>query len=392
MSSQARLENVLRDIHVMISKSEVYDTDRIIVSKQDIFNLIDRLNASIYEIMDEYELTQQSRDRAIREKKKEGDKIIWDASRQAEDIYAASVLYTEEALNHLNVMVNEADATVDQMYKEFRRNIKHQQETIRENQLELKSQLQLLADTEKYLRLIEERNREIERERAEKKGRKTLENFGEKHMAIKPEIKINEDYFRKAGIPLEKEEEPVQEEFLEPLEDEGVIESTLKKAAQEMQHLFGETQSEQKKEAVSEQDYDSLGQEASDGTDGADKEMENARTALITEQKEAVDTESCATGDAGHQAAGIQTGSAAGNSSETGGHTADGVKADSQLHLQTDNGKEEDAAAEPEIKVNLDAAYFRQKRDELDETEKQPEHGSRLSLLDKLMGKKKTLL
>ncbi|KAI4451107.1 hypothetical protein C823_005656 [Eubacterium plexicaudatum ASF492] len=170
MSSQDRLENVLRDIHVMISKSETYDTDRIIVKKQDIFNLIDRLNASIYEIMDEYELTQQSRDRAIREKKKEGDRIIWDASRQAEDIYAASVMYTEEALNHLNVMVDEADATVDRMYREFQKNIKLQQETIRENQLELKSQLQLLADTEKYLRMIEERNREIERERAEKKA------------------------------------------------------------------------------------------------------------------------------------------------------------------------------------------------------------------------------
>ncbi len=242
MSSQTKLENVLRDIHVMISKSEKYDADRIIVSKQDIFNLIDRLNGSIYEIMDEYELTQQSRDRALREKKKEGDRIIWDASRQAEDIYAASVLYTEEALNHLNVMVDEADATVDRMYKEFQKNIKMQQETIRDNQLELKSQLQLLADTEKYLRLIEERNREIERERADKKGRKTLENFGEKHTVIKPEIRINEDYFRKAGIPFEKEEDKKaeDEEMMQPLEDEGVIESTLKRAAADIQHLFAE--------------------------------------------------------------------------------------------------------------------------------------------------------
>lgn len=129
-------------------------------------------------------------------------------------------------------MVDEADATVDRMYREFQKNIKMQQETIRENQLELKSQLQLLADTEKYLRLIEERNREIERERAEKKGRKTLENFGEKHTVIKPEIKINEEYFRKAGIPFEKEEEKQtieEQEIMQPLEDEGVIESTLKK-------------------------------------------------------------------------------------------------------------------------------------------------------------------
>lgn len=75
MSSQDRLENVLRDIHVMISKSETYDTDRIIVRKQDIFNLIDRLNASIYEIMDEYELTQQSRDRAMREKRRKATRL-----------------------------------------------------------------------------------------------------------------------------------------------------------------------------------------------------------------------------------------------------------------------------------------------------------------------------
>lgn len=239
MSSQDRLENVLRDIHVMISKSETYDTDRIIVSKQDIFNLIDRLNASIYEIMDEYELTKQSRDRALRENKKEGDKIIWDASRQAEDIYAASVMYTEEALNHLHVMVEEADQTIGDLYKEFQNNMKQQQETIRENQLELKSQLQLLADTEKYLKLIEERNREIERERAEKSGRKTLDKFGEKLSVIKPEIKINEEYFRKAGIPLEKDEETEEsdEKLMEPLAEEGVIESTLKKAEQDLKQI-----------------------------------------------------------------------------------------------------------------------------------------------------------
>lgn len=382
MSSQARLENVLRDIHVMISKSEVYDTDRIIVSKQDIFNLIDRLNASIYEIMDEYELTQQSRDRAIREKKKEGDKIIWDASRQAEDIYAASVLYTEEALNHLNVMVNEADATVDRMYKEFRRNIKNQQETIRENQLELKSQLQLLADTEKYLRLIEERNREIERERAEKKGRKTLENFGEKHSVIKPEIKINEDYFRKAGIPIEKDDEKsADDEYMEPLEDEGVIESTLKKAAQDIQCLFGENSSEKKNEAAREEDADSVVQEASEQKDHKDNKNYKEDTKKL----------SSASGSAEAKTSGGQDDTAPGHSSDTAGHTADGGTTASKEHLFISGAAGENAADEPEIKVNLDAEYFRQKRDELDGEEKQSEHG-RLSLLDKLMGKKKTLL
>ena len=108
MSSQDKLEKVLRDIHVLISRSEVHSKDRIIVNKQEMFGLIDRLNSSIYEIMEEYELTKQSRDRAEREHKKQGDKIIWDASRKAEDIYAASVMYTDEALNHIQAIMEES--------------------------------------------------------------------------------------------------------------------------------------------------------------------------------------------------------------------------------------------------------------------------------------------
>lgn len=357
MSSQARLENVLRDIHVMISKSEMYDTDRIIVSKQDIFNLIDRLNASIYEIMDEYELTQQSRDRALREKKKEGDKIIWDASRQAEDIYAASVLYTEEALNHLNVMVDEADATVDRMYREFRKNIKQQQETIRENQLELKSQLQLLADTEKYLRLIEERNREIERERAEKKGRKTLENFGEKHTVIKPEIKINEEYFRKAGIPFEKEDEKSleDEQIMQPLEDEGVIESTLKKAAEDIQQIFKDDNKNQENEKEAAEIHEKY------------PEKETAEKQRSCEEKSTENQESA---------------------SDVSVEDFKYPEKKTEEQILQDSGRQ--AVDEVEIKVNLDAEYFRQKENEADDSGKQ--HHEKLSLLDKLMGKKKTLL
>ena len=42
MSSQDNLERVLRDIHVLISRSECYSQDRIIVNKQEMFGLIDR--------------------------------------------------------------------------------------------------------------------------------------------------------------------------------------------------------------------------------------------------------------------------------------------------------------------------------------------------------------
>ena len=206
MSSQDKLEKVLRDIHVLISRSESYSQDRIIVNKQEMFGLIDRLNASIYEIMEEYELTKQSRDKAEREHKKQGDKIIWDASRKAEDIYAASVMYTDEALNHIQAIMDESTEQIRQVQNEMLRGLEEKKQIVRTNQLELKSQLQDLLDTEKYLSLIEERNKEIEREK-EKHGRR----FGQKEKSqfadVKTEIRINKEYFKNAGIELEDEED-----------------------------------------------------------------------------------------------------------------------------------------------------------------------------------------
>ncbi len=206
MSSQDKLEKVLRDIHVLISRSESYSQDRIIVNKQEMFGLIDRLNASIYEIMEEYELTKQSRDKAEREHKKQGDKIIWDASRKAEDIYAASVMYTDEALNHIQAIMDESTEQIRQVQNEMLKGLEEKKQIVRTNQLELKSQLQDLLDTEKYLSLIEERNKEIEREK-EKHGRR----FGQKEKSqfadVKTEIRINKEYFKNAGIDIEEEED-----------------------------------------------------------------------------------------------------------------------------------------------------------------------------------------
>lgn len=208
MSSQDNLERVLRDIHVLISRSEVYSPERIIVNKQEMFELIDRLNASIYEIMEEHELTRQSREKAEREHKKQGDKIIWDASRKAEDIYAASVMYTDEALNHVQQIMVDSVEQIRELQESVIQDMEENVKTLRENQLELKAQLQDLVDTEKYLKLIDERNKEIEREK-ERHGSK----FGEEappeksqFADVKTEIRINKEYFKNAGIAIEDDE------------------------------------------------------------------------------------------------------------------------------------------------------------------------------------------
>ena len=169
MGAQDNTEKVLRSLHVLLSKSEPYpkEPSKVIIDKQQVLDLLAELNTCIYQIMDEYELTKQSRDKAEREFHKKGDQIIWDASRKAEDVYAASVMYMDETLNRMQDILKAADEKVGSIYKNIREEMEKEERAMKTNQLELKGQLQDLVDTEKYLKLIEERNREIEKEKHE---------------------------------------------------------------------------------------------------------------------------------------------------------------------------------------------------------------------------------
>ena len=205
MSAQDNTEKILRSLHVLLSKSEPYakEPSKVIVDKQQMLDLLAELNKSVYDIMDEYELTQQSRDRAEREFQKKGDEIVWNASRKAEDVYAASVMYTDEALNRVQDIMQEADNAIAEIYSKLNFELKEQEKLIKHNQLELKSTLQDLVDTEKYLKLIEERNREIRRKNESEKTVEERNIYANRQT----EIKINQEYFDKMGISLETESE-----------------------------------------------------------------------------------------------------------------------------------------------------------------------------------------
>lgn len=221
MSTQDKLERVLRDIHVLISRSELYDSsgERIIVEKKRMFEHLNNLNACIYEMMDEYEMTQQSRDRAERETKKRGDEMIFRASRNAEDVYAAAVLYTDDALIRVQNIMKDTTEAMNDILKKAQADMEERRRIIRENQSELKGQLQDMVDTEKYLKLIEERNRKIEQERIEEQESRDKKQEGgasalsSGNAAAKPEIRINQEYFKRMGIVPQEEtqEEPKTE-------------------------------------------------------------------------------------------------------------------------------------------------------------------------------------
>lgn len=224
MSVQDKVERVLREFHVLISKSEPYqqDSQKVIVDKKDVLELLDQLKYCMSEMMEEYEITSSSRDRGEREARKKSDAIVRDAEHMAEDIYAASVLYSDEALIRIQKIIQEANDDMEKVFGTVKEEMKARQKIVRENQLELKSSLENLKDTDKYRNLIEERNKQLQKEKQKKEEHKMTSVAAPLFPAGKPEIKINPEYFEKTGRPMEV---PSEEPATQPEQ----------KAAQEME-------------------------------------------------------------------------------------------------------------------------------------------------------------
>lgn len=234
MSAQSNTENVLRSLHVLLSKSEPYkiEPNKVIVDKQQMLDLLSELNACIYQIMEEHEMTERSRDKAEREFHRQGDQIIWDASRKAEDIYAASVLYMDEALNGIQDIMRQANEAVDRIYVDMDSKIKKEERRIKENQSELKSQLQDLVDTEKYLKLIEDRNREIEREK--NAGKPPEKKEPSIYANRQTQIKVNQEYIDRLGLSVVEEEQGPAMSIVQEVNRQDEEDEELKKLQAEI--------------------------------------------------------------------------------------------------------------------------------------------------------------
>ena len=171
MSAQDKIENVLRDLHILLSKSEVYDKEKglVVVNKKEMLGLFTDLNKCIYEMLDEYELTERGRDQATREVRKKGDEIIADANKKAEDVYAASVLYTDEALKLVQDIMQEASDSIKEVYEKLETDLQKEKQRVRKDQSDLTGYLQDLKDTDEYLKIPTRKNWSAKKSRRKKR-------------------------------------------------------------------------------------------------------------------------------------------------------------------------------------------------------------------------------
>lgn len=209
MGAQDHVEKALRELHVLMSQCEVYDREKnlVIVDKKKMIAALQDLSQGVYEVMDEHEFTKNSREQAERDLKKRTEEIVLDANKKAEDVYAASVLYADETLKRVQYIMQDAAASVREIYQKMDTQLQKEKQHVQHNQSELRGTLQSLRDTDKYLQIMEERNKKMDRQRAEEKD----EMPAPVTAAPKPEIRINETYFREHGLSFEEEEEIPEE-------------------------------------------------------------------------------------------------------------------------------------------------------------------------------------
>lgn len=250
MSVQDKLERTLRDIHIMLSRGEVPEghEEFVIIHKKTMQNRLKELNQVIQEMMDIYEVTKQSRAKAEREAVKKQDTILRDANYQAEDIYAASVLYTEDALGRIQDIMEEAGKSAKEVLSRLNREIEEEKRIVRSNQTELRCQLEDLKDTAKYLRIIEERNKEAAKSKRDTKASEVEK--GEKESAsVHVEIKVNEEYMQQAGLTAQGEPIPEETEAAYSKPEIHINEEYFKRAGiplepEEQKHVSEETERE----------------------------------------------------------------------------------------------------------------------------------------------------
>jgi len=207
MSTQDKIERILKRIHMVLSAGKVdsENPDKVIIDKKEMLSILEKLNIAIYEIMDQYEATAQAREMAERRSEKKSQEFLNRVSGQADDVYAASLMYTDDALSRVYKLMADAMASTRTIWDNFQQELEVQQEKVKEDKQELQSQLQEFKDSQKYLKIIESCNKEREKQAQEPKEEKKIQNQ-EKHytMNVKPEIKVNTSYLQRKGITEEK--------------------------------------------------------------------------------------------------------------------------------------------------------------------------------------------
>ena len=183
------VEEILKKIHILLARAEAIEgtPDRVIVSKQEMFSVLEALNKAVYAVLDRYEATRRSREMALLEQNRKAAQIETEAHAKADDVQAAACLYTDSVLGRVKDMLEESKNNLKHQLIELMASIEAEQETLDDNKENVREELSQYQDGTEYLKLLE-KMREEQRKKAE--GNKEDEDEQEEEKGSKPGIVI----------------------------------------------------------------------------------------------------------------------------------------------------------------------------------------------------------
>lgn len=157
-----KLEQTMKKIHIYLAncKESAYSSEELIVSKKRLYSLLDDLNYAVHDVMEEYEATVAARDRGLLAAERRAADIKEDAIHRSEEVYAASLLYTQESIADMQNALEHTYERTKKEYEDLMRNYEQKMLFLESNSQEVIAQLSAMADAKTYLHLIEKMNAE----------------------------------------------------------------------------------------------------------------------------------------------------------------------------------------------------------------------------------------
>lgn len=184
---QEKLEQIMRQIYLMLSNCEesAYSSEDLIVPKKRIFQLLEELNYTVYDLMEQYEGTVASRERGLAEHERRMAQIKEEAKGRAEDTYAASLLYAREMFMDMRKTTEQMCQNLRKEYNAALRNYEESLRYLQENEESMVAQMSVMMDSKKYLRIIEQQNKEQEKNQTlTEEEKKRMEQIAEEQAEL----------------------------------------------------------------------------------------------------------------------------------------------------------------------------------------------------------------
>ena len=213
MEQKGRAELLLEGLKTRIkdAPSQTMHQENAVLDREELLRLVDNIAEVVKNELNTYREVNDKRARIIKEAKEEAEEILYqaertasrirvtkrkdteppsfrasdlekdekDSLRMASDIYAASLIYTDEMLTEVDHLVEASYEKIEQEYARMRSTLRQKIEDIAENKAELMSNLNGLKANDRYAQILElsellsvelynERQKAMAREREER--------------------------------------------------------------------------------------------------------------------------------------------------------------------------------------------------------------------------------